>query len=186
MPSRSIFRHQRAIQGRWRNQNPEAPGGQRVNESRRVIKTAEIDQVPEEYRDLARQVPAGVRAAMPRWELLTRVIYARSLNELAQDEPPATSEVTRRTAGRVLAGIPLDDYVAQLGQLDTELKAACREEDFAAAGEVFARLVRLQAENPEIPKAIWDLAGLPATGADLTGRHRMASEALGFPEAREL
>jgi hypothetical protein len=97
--------------------------------------------------DLAAEIPAEIREALPEWETRARCLFAASLYDEAAGQEPADAEATRRKAGRVLASIPIDQYAARLAYFDTELQEAARAEDDEECGRVFAALCRLQFAN---------------------------------------
>jgi len=136
------------------------------------------EHLPAQLAELALQVPPEIRAELPRWELVARVYYVQSLHERAEWEPPEVAGQTRVTASRVLTSMPLERYLDAVKGLGDEMAAASAAEDHDEAGRVFARLHRLQRENPEIPAAVWTAAGFTATADELTAMNKLAIRVL--------
>ena len=145
---------------------------------------ARLGDLPMPLRACGREIPHDVMLRLPKWEVVTRCAFAQSLYDRAADESPEGAAKTRVTAGRVLRSLPLEEYLDELKRLDRELKAATAAEDFDLASKIFGDLLRLQVFNPEVPSALYKVAGLLETGAELEERHRMASGVLNLPKAR--
>ena len=112
---------------------------------------ADVNDVDEDLRPLARLVPVEARANMNRWELSTRCEYAASLLGDAETASTSKAERLKGQAGKILKSLSADAFAAERTRLDNELADAHRRGDDQAAFAIMSDIGRLRAANPQVP-----------------------------------
>lgn len=144
-----------------------------------MVKIARIGDLPVPLRDLARQIPKDIMLRLPRWEAFLRVSHAQALLGDAECQPPEAAARTRVQGRRVLEAMPVEEFLAETTRLNSELLAAAGREAWDEAGRCYARLCKVQAENPQLPSEVMGLA-MPATGDQMAELDRGPSRAAGL------
>lgn len=144
---------------------------------------SETTSVPDGLQDLAMRVPLDIRTALPDWELLTRCIYSASLYAEAAVQEAEAAESTRIKASRVLASLPVDQYLARVAYYDSCLQTAARAENADECARAYAALCQLQWTNIYPSEDALSVIA-PGIAAEMAFGNTAASRAAGFKAAR--
>ena len=109
---------------------------------------AEVEDIPQDLRGLARRVPPSTRAALTRFDLGSRCEAAAVLiTEADQESDPLRAHRKRSQAGRFAAMTP-EAYSAEVGRLRDELEEAKRRGDDQSAWQAGEDLRELDPASP--------------------------------------
>lgn len=113
---------------------------------------AEVEDIPQDLRGLARRVPPLTRAALTRFDLGSRCEAAAVLiTEADQESDPLRAHRKRSQAGRLLAAMTPEAYSAEVGRLRDELEEAKRRGDDQSAWQAGEDLRELDRRHPQVP-----------------------------------